>query len=65
MQRYDKFYHEEGKIILNGESSVEKYQINKHLFFYEAKGLHQMTPLFQFGFSAVPTLAQINARCLP
>lgn len=48
MQRHDKFYHEEGKIILNGESSVEKYQINKHLFFYEAKGLHQMTPLFQF-----------------
>jgi hypothetical protein len=48
MQRYDKFYHEEGKTILSGNSKVEKYQTNKHLFFYEAKGLHQREPIFQF-----------------
>ncbi len=48
MQRYDKFYFEEGKIILAGNSNVEKYQENKHLFFYEAKGFHQNKPIFQF-----------------
>lgn len=48
MQRYDKFYYEEGKKILAGNSDVERYQNNKHLFFYETKGLHQNKPLLQF-----------------
>lgn len=48
MQRYDKFYYEEGKVILSENSDIEKYQNNKHLFFYEAKGFHQNKPLFQF-----------------
>lgn len=48
MQRYDKFYYEEGKKILLSDSELEKYQNNKHLFFYEAKGLHQNKPLLQF-----------------
>lgn len=48
MQRYDKFYYEEGKIILKGDSKEDKYINNKHLFFYEAKGIHQNKPLYQF-----------------
>lgn len=48
MQRHDKFYYEEGKTILAGNSNVQKYQENKHLFFYEAKGFHQSEVLFQF-----------------
>jgi|GEM_PF-5359175 len=46
MQRYDKFYFEEGKAILAGEN--EEYENNKHLFFYEAKGFHQKQSIFQF-----------------
>lgn len=48
MQRYDKFYYEEGKIILDGNSTIEKYQNNPNLFFYEAKGLHQKTPIYTY-----------------
>lgn len=48
MQRYDKFYYEEGKTILEGNSNIEKYQQNKHLFFYEAKGFHKKEPLLSY-----------------
>lgn len=48
MQRYDKFYYEEGKVILSGNSLEEKYQQNPHLFFYEAKGFHQNEAIFHY-----------------
>lgn len=48
MQRYDKFYYGEGKLILEGKSQVEKYQENKHLFFYEAKGFHKKEPMVSY-----------------
>ncbi len=42
INRYNKYYYNEGKIIL--ESDIE----NKDLFFYEPKGIHKEEPLFTF-----------------
>lgn len=42
IRRYNKFYYEQGKIALANNEE------NKHLFFYEAKGIHQKEPLYTF-----------------
>lgn len=43
IKRYNKFYYEEGSLILESDNE------NKQKFFYEAKGIHQEEPFASYG----------------